>query len=266
MTERAEPTVENLRLAVAPISDLRVTDPTGSGDGSWIVEGYFTTFRDEYTLYDGRWFVVRERVDPHAFDEVLGRVSQGEELVHLNHGHDMMSAVAATDVEGIGALKLSVDSHGGRFEARVDADDPDAVRMAVKMRRKVVAQASFAFTIDEEELLVREADDGRDDELYTILKVGHLYDVCVCAQGANPYTESSLRSLAAASLRVPDLGMLGRSPAGEGHAGRQPSGQGPSQVAPDDESAGQVASSRVPLLRAAAADKARHLRREGALQ
>src|SRR5690606_36415168 len=121
----------------------------------------------------------------------------------------------------------------------VDPDDPDAVRMASKMRRGVVAQASFAFTIDEEELLVRELDDGRDDELYTILRVGHLYDVCVAAQGANPNTESSLRSLAAASLRVPDLGTHGRSDLEpEGHQGRQPpNGRGPGEVATGEQPA-----------------------------
>lgn len=162
-------------------------------------------------LYDGSWFVVRERIAPGAFDDVLSRVQSGDELVHLNHGHNMESVVAATDVSGVGGLELRADGHGLKFTARVDPEDPDAIRMAAKMRRKVVAQASFAFTIDEEELLVRQADDGRDDELYTILKVGHLYDVCVAAQGANPYTGSMVRSGFAASLRVPDLGALGRS-------------------------------------------------------
>lgn len=250
------------RLSVATIRDLRVQDPSGSGDGSWIIDGYASTFGDEYVLYDGRWFRMRERVHERAFDDVLERVRAGEELVHLNHGHDMTSAVAATDVAGIGGLELSVDSHGFRFVARVDADDPDAVRMAAKLRRKVVAQASFAFTIDEEEVLIRELDDGRDDELYTILKIGHLYDVCVCAQGANPYTESSLRSLAAASLRVPDLGTLGRSPTGEGHQGRPSSEGGPGPVASGDEPAGRAAS--LSLLRAKVDDTDRRLRLEGA--
>lgn len=256
-------TRRGLRLAVSPLTNLRISDPSASGDGSWVVSGYAATFNDEYTLYDGKWFRVRERLHPNALDEVMGRVASGDELVHLNHGHDMMSAVAATDVSGIGGLELSTDGHGFRFQARVDAEDPDAVRMAVKMRRGVVAQASWAFTINEEELLVRELDDGREDELYTILRVGNLYDVCVCAQGANPYTESSLRSLAAASMRVPDLGALGHS-ATEGQQSHSLV-EGSIPVTDGDEPTGQVATGRAALLRAQAVDMSRQLRKEGAL-
>lgn len=233
------------RLAVSPISHLRVGDPTVSGDGSWIVEGYAATFDDTYTLYDGKWFRVRERIARGAFDSVLERVSRGEEVVHLNHGHDMTSSVAATDVSGIGGLTLRADDRGLRFEARVDSEDVDAIRMAVKMRRGVVKQASFAFTIAEEYAEVRELADGREDELWTIEQIGHLYDVCVAAQGANPYTESTLRSIAAASLRVPDIGMLGRSDPSEGQP-RRSDPEGESQVA------SQTGPAEVLLMRAAA--------------
>jgi HK97 family phage prohead protease len=237
------------RLAVSPISQLRVSDPTGSGDGSWVVSGYAATFDDTYTLYDGKWFRMRERVARGAFDEVLQRVSSGDELVHLNHGHDMTSAVAATDVEGIGGLQLRADEHGFRFEARVDAQDPDAVRMAAKMRRGVVAQASFAFTIAEESAVIRELDDGRDDELYTIERIANLYDVCVAAQGANPYTESTLRSFAAASLRVPDLGAPGHSVSTEGH--QHHSGESPEGAsAVTSEKTGQAATGRTTRVKA----------------
>ncbi len=212
----APPQDRLFRLAVSPITQLRVSDATVSGDGSWIVEGYAATFDDTYTLYDSKWFRIRERIARGAFDDVLQSVAAGDELVHLNHGHDMTSSVAASDVAGIGGLKLTADEHGLRFEARIDTQDPDAIRMAVKMRRGVVAQSSFAFTIDEESAELRDLEDGREDELWTIERIGHLYDVCVAAQGANPYTESSLRSFAAASLRVPE-GALGRPETSGGH-------------------------------------------------
>lgn len=273
MSATFEPATERgFRLAVATMRDLRVSDPSASGDGSWVVSGYAATFNDEYVLYDGKWFVMRERIAQNAFDDVLERVGMGDELVHLNHGHNMESAVAATDVAGIGGLELAADSHGLRFVARVDAEDPDAVRMAAKMRRGVVSQASFAFTIDAEELLVREMEDGREDELYTILRIGHLYDVCVCAQGANPYTESSLRSLAAASLRVPNLGAHGHPPVDGGHQGHpwtwtssmtNITSGGPIQVTPQ---AGQADTGRRRLAEARIADVERQLRKEGVLK
>lgn len=264
MTVIAEP---RLRVAVTPVRNVIVRDASGTGDGSWTIEGYAAVFEQETVLYDGKWFVVREVISRHAFDNVLGRVGDGDELVHLNHGHQMESSVAASNVDGIGSLELSADSHGLRFFARVDVDDPDAIRMAVKMRRGVVAQASFAFTIADEEVTIRDAEDGKEDELWRINEIGSLYDVCVCAQGAYPQTESAIRSLAAASMRVPDLGTLGQPPQrveGKGHQGQPPPGdKGPIQVAP--ETVGQVETGRSALLKAQAVDHRRIMRKEGAL-
>lgn len=190
-----------LRLALAPIRYVDVHDAQGTGDGSWTISGYAAVYDQETVLYDGRWFRMREEIAPGAFTNVLGRVQAGSELVHLNFGHDMNSVVAATDVAGIGGLELEEDFRGLRFFARVDSEDPDARRMAVKMQRGVVSQASFAFTIMREELAESgETEDGRIDEKWRILEIGSLFDVCACAQGAYPQTESQLRSLAAASL------------------------------------------------------------------
>lgn len=201
-----------LRLAIAPIRDVQLRDTQGTGDGSWTIAGYAAVYDQETTLFDGRWMRMREEIAPGAFANVLERVGGGEELVHLNYGHDMNSAVAATDVRGIGGLELSEDNYGLRFFARIDPGDPDSQRMAVKMQRGIVSQASFAFTIAEEELVEEtETDDGRLDEKWRILEIGNLYDVCACAQGAYPQTESHLRSLVAASI--------GREldPSSEGH-------------------------------------------------
>lgn len=189
------------RLAVTPLRSVVVRDPSGTGDGSWTMEGYAAVFDQETVLWDGRWFRLRERIARGAFDTVLQAVAAGTELVHFNFGHDMNTSVAATNVTGIGGLELEADFHGLRYFARVDAEDPDAVRLAAKMRRGVVAQASFAFTIAAEHVVESVVtEDGRDDELWEIDEVGHLYDVCACPQGAYPQTESHLRTLAAASL------------------------------------------------------------------
>jgi HK97 family phage prohead protease len=243
-----------LRLAVTPLTRVQVRDASGTGDGSWTIEGYAAVYEQETTLYEiSGWVRVREEIARGAFTDVLDGVKHGSELVHLNHGHDMKTAVAATDVDGIGGLELSEDFHGERFFARVDPEDPDARALAVKMRRGVVRQASFAFTIDDEELVeTKELDDGTLDYKFRILKVGHQYDVCACAQGAYPQTESYLRSLAAASLRVPDLGALGR--AGELDLeqlvgpGRRSLMEGGSPVAPAAEPVGEGESRERELL------------------
>lgn len=208
--EPTAPALErDFRLAVAPIRNVEVRDASGTGDGSWTVEGYAAVFEQETVLYDGSWYRVREEIAREAFTNVLGRVAAGDELVHLNYVHNMESAVAASDVAGIGGLELSEDFHGLRFFARVDPADPDVARLVPKMQRGIVRQSSFAFTIAGQELVESTEKDGKLDELWRITEVGHLYDVCVCPQGAYSQTESHLRSLAAASL-----GRAGIDPAG----------------------------------------------------
>jgi HK97 family phage prohead protease len=185
------------RLLVAPITGLNVRDAQGTGDGSWIIEGYAAVFEAETTLFDLGFYRMREVITRGAFAGALAK----QPLVHLNHGHDMKSAVASTAVEGIGGLELAEDFHGLRFVARVDPADPDAVRLAAKLRRGVVRQASFAFTIEAEELDSEgETPTGGVDELWRINKIRDLFDVCCAAQGAYPQTESHLRGLAAASF------------------------------------------------------------------
>jgi HK97 family phage prohead protease len=215
------------RLAVTPIRDVVVRDASETGDGSWTMTGYAAVFEQETVLYDGRWYRLREEIARGAFTRaetnptsVLDRVASGEELVHLNYVHEMASAVAATDVAlsgdeqlPIGGLELAEDMKGLRFFARIDPDDPDAQRMAVKMRRGVVKQASFAFTIADEMLVeADEHDNGQYDEKWRILEIGHLYDVCACPQGAYSQTESYVRSLTAASLGRAGLDQRKRAP------------------------------------------------------
>lgn len=247
-----------LRLAVSPIRRVEVRDASATGDGSWTIAGYAAVFEQETVLYDGRWFRMREEVASDAFGPVLERLARGEELVHLNHGHNMETAIASTDVARsggelpIGGLELAADEYGLRFFARVDPRDPDAQKLAVKLERRVVAQASFAFTIKREELVESfTGPDGIEDELWRIQEIGHLYDVCACAQGAYGQTESYLRSLATSSLGAPVddvLESLRRSEASEGGQGRDAGdGDGPEADHPP-EGGGRSASRELELV------------------
>lgn len=201
-----------LRLAVAPLRGVEIREPSSTGDGSWTIAGYAAVYEQETTLYDiPGWARMDEEIALGAFDRVLERLGNGDGLVHLNHGHDMKTAMAASDVDGIGGLKLTADHHGLRMFARVDQRDRDAQALAIKMDRGVVRQSSFAFYPGDDEMISEDVlDDGTYYTKWRINEIADLFDVCVCAQGAYPTTESYLRSLAAASLRVPDPGAFGR--------------------------------------------------------
>lgn len=236
-------TERELRYAVVPITDVNFRDAQATGDGSWLIEGYAAVFDERTTLYDGKFVRVTEDIAPGAFTNVLSRA---DTLVHLNWVHNMESAVASTDAPGpIGKLTLTEDERGLRFEARVDREDPDAQRMAAKMRRGVASQASFAFTICDEYSESRDLEGGKVEDHYRIIEVGDLFDVCVCPRGAYQQTVSSLRSLAAA---------MGRSPDGEGPPRRSTEVvEGVTDVAPE----GGVPESKQPTRVALAKAKAR---------
>ena len=147
---------------------------------------------------------MRESIAPGAFDAVL----RSKPLVHLNFGHDMNRAIAATDVPAgeIGSLVLEADAHGLRFLARVDRADPDAQALAVKMSRGVARQASFAFTIGaEDEPQSVDLADGRTAEVLRITEVRSLMDVCVTPQGAYAQTEATLRAIGGTIRADPGL-------------------------------------------------------------
>jgi HK97 family phage prohead protease len=197
MTDLITPAVvPELRHALVQVCDLEMRDATSTGDGSFTVTGHAAVFNQETTLYDGSWFRLREKIAPTAFDDVLSRNPD----VHLNIGHDMTRAIARTgrSANQIGGLELSVDKRGLRFFARVDPEDPDVVALQRKMRHGIIDQASFAFTVGEDERSVATGDDGFEDELRVIRSVKELYDVTVVAQGAYAQTNSNIRSLMAA--------------------------------------------------------------------
>lgn len=231
-----EPHAARWRAAVAPLAGVHVRDATGTGDGSWTVEGYAAVYEQQTTLYDTSFLRVREVITRGAFTNVLA----SQPLVHLNFGHDMTTAIAGTDVQGIGGLELAEDFHGLRFFARVDPSDPDAIRVAAKMRAGIVRQASFAFTIDDEDTVEDDTDPDVVDVLYRINRIRQLFDVCVTAQGAYPQTESHIRALAGATWnRVPDpgAGSPHRAPVGVGARTIAPPVGGPEQHRFDPEAA-----------------------------
>lgn len=231
MSRITMPAVEReLRYAVVPLVDVNFRDAQETGDGTWLIEGYAAVFDQRTTLYDGKFGRVTEEIAPGAFSNVLSRIALPETdpnrtLVHLNYVHMQESSIAATDAPGMrGRLTLSEDDRGLKFGARVARDDLDVQRVVPKMRDGIARQASFAFTIADEDPTSNDLPDGRTEDHYRILEVADLFDVCVCPRGAYQQTISTLRSYAAA---------IGRSPEGEGHPRRSIT-EGATDVARDE--------------------------------
>lgn len=153
--------------------DIRETD-----DGVQ-VEGYAAVFNQEADI--GGMF--RERIEPGAFDEAIGR----DDVVFLfNHDADTLMARTRS-----GTLTLEQDDHGLKMASALNREDPDVLRILSKMQRGDLDKMSFAFFAE-----VEEWDDTGDVPLRTIKRAG-LHDVSAVTHPAYDGTEIGLRSLEA---------------------------------------------------------------------
>lgn len=178
-----------------PVLELRDAHDGGDAADTYTFEGYASITGSPYTLYRGKTWVWEERVEPGAFETVL---AQDDLDVVFNWDHDNVYTMARTGVEGPGQLDLSETLSGKltglRAWARLPKDDLDVQRLAPKLRRGLVNQMSFKFRIGSMRTELR-VEDGVEIETDVIENVSELFDVCVCAQGANPQTTGQLRTV-----------------------------------------------------------------------
>lgn len=158
---------------------VRLPVEVRADDDGLRVQGYAAVFNEETDI--GGYF--REVIQPGAFSDAIGR----DEVVFLfNHNSDTVMARTSA-----GNLKLSEDERGLKIDARLTNDDPDAQKLAAKMRAGNVSKMSFAFMPE-----VQEWDDSEEVPLRTIKKAS-LYDVSAVTEPAYDGTEIGLRSLKA---------------------------------------------------------------------
>ena len=152
-------------------------------DGKKIVEGYATTFDQEYTLYSVGDYEVRESVDRHAFDET-----------------DMSDVIMQYDHEGRvfarksnGTLQLETDEHGLKIRANLGGTEIGR-QLYDEIRGGYTTKMSFGFTVSKEERTEEEAD-GRTIIHRKITGIKKLYDVSAVSLPANDATEITSRNL-----------------------------------------------------------------------
>ena len=149
---------------------------------SRILSGYAAVFNSESKDLGG----FTEMISPKAFEGVIER---SDVFAVLDHDRNK---VLARSKMGKGSLELHIDSKGlqFRFESPNTTLGNDVLSM---VKRGDLTDASFCFTVEDESWQKRE--DGT--YLRTINKIGDLFDVAICYNGAYPesYTEVALRSL-----------------------------------------------------------------------
>jgi len=173
-----EPEQRTTSVITARLEDVEVRSGEQTGDGQMTITGYAAVFN----LLSDDLGGFRERIAFGAFTEVLS----ADPDVHMVWDHNTLYTLGRTRNK---TLELTQVERGLRVFNRV-APTSYAQDLAVLMDRGDIDQMSFKFWPGEEVWTYPENED--DDIIVEVKTVEALYDVCVCAQGAYPQTESTL--------------------------------------------------------------------------
>lgn len=150
---------------------------------SYMVEGYATTFNEEYELYREGNYVVMEQIDKDAFKNT-----------------DVSDVVFLLDHEGRvfartrnGSLTLEVDDHGLLTKTNLGLTESSR-SVFEDIDAGLYDRMSFAFTVDKDEWHEEELENGEVIFHRSITGIRKLYDVSAVSFPANPNTDISARS------------------------------------------------------------------------
>ena len=178
MLEKLSAGREYRRIEVAGL-ELRA----GEGEER-IVEGYATTFNQPYELYRYGGYVVREQVDPAAFE--------GCDMADVIMQYDHQGRVFARTRNK--TLTLTVDGHGLRIRADLGGTELGR-QLYEEIKGGYTDRMSFGFRVGKDR---REETEDHDTNTVTVLRTitrfDKLFDVSAVSIPANDATEISARS------------------------------------------------------------------------
>ena len=175
------------RNDIAP--EFRALDQTAPDDTRMMAQGHATTFNQPYELgsyrdWNGVLVIVREQVDPHAFDEC----DMSDVIFQYDHTGRVM-ARSRNDT-----LTVAPDETGLLVNVDLSKSEkgPGLYR---DIKNGIIDRMSFGFTINEDKKEeTRDRENNTVTILRTITKIGKLYDVSAVSIPANDGTDISARS------------------------------------------------------------------------
>lgn len=161
---------------------LEIRDDQENTNDDMIVEGYATTFDDEYLLY---WIdektAVKEVIDPNAFDDC--------DMSDVIFQYDHEGRVFARNKND--TLDLNVDEHGLKVVAKLGGTDIGR-QLYQEIEGGYTDKMSYGFIVSNDDVK-EEKVDGVTYYLRRILGISKLFDVSAVSIPANDYTEISAR-------------------------------------------------------------------------
>ena len=142
-----------------------------------VVEGFATTFNEPYVLFEDSDIIFREQVAPSAFDNT----DMSDVILQYDHEGKVYARISNNTLEVNPTEKgLFIRAYLGGTVAGRNLYEEIAGGYTDKM--------SFGFTVDGDEQLRTEAEDGRIEILRTITSINKLYDVSAVSIPANDGT------------------------------------------------------------------------------
>ena len=158
---------------------------SGEGGDQKTVEGYATTFGNEYELYSDGNYRVMESVDSNAFDGC----DMSDCIMQYNHEGRVFAAVRN------GTLEVKPDEHG--LACRADLSGTELGRQVwEEIRGGYTRTMSMGFRVGKHDRRVEEDEEtGKITVHRRILRFSKLFDVSAVSIPANDATEISVRCL-----------------------------------------------------------------------
>lgn len=148
-----------------------------------VVEGYATTFDEDYLLYSIENYRFYERVDRHAFDNC----DMSDVILQYDHEGRVYARTSNN------TLELSCDDHGLKVRANLGGTEIGK-ELYNEIKGGYTTKMSFGFKVEEdEERYVNDKENGIYSVYRTIKKISKLYDVSAVSLPANDTTEISAR-------------------------------------------------------------------------
>lgn len=184
--------MEKVQTGEMQYRDLVLSVREENEEPDHIVQGYASTYNEPYYLYrvkapDGYTIEVREEVDRHAFDEA----NIQDTILQYNHEGHVYARMSN------GTLTLDKDDPKGLFITADLGGTEIGRQLYEEIKGGYTNKMSFGFTIDQASELREVEPDNDADEMwvYTIEKVGRLYDVSAVSLPQNDFTSISARAL-----------------------------------------------------------------------
>ena len=154
-------------------------------DGKKVVEGYATTFGDEYKLWGDEQYKVMESIDRNAFD----KTDVSDVIMQYDHEGPVFART------GNGTLKVEPDEHGLKVTADLGGTERGR-QLYEEIKGGYTTKMSFGFRVRKAERMVEEDEvQGSVTVHRKITDIEKLYDVSAVSLPANDATEISARNI-----------------------------------------------------------------------